>query len=147
MTISLTATLEAEEVKVLAEALDDEHRAWATYDQVIRDFGPVRPFVRIIDSEARHIAALATLFERYGLAVPENPWPGRVPRYATLQEACEAGVAGEIENAAMYDRLLAATRRPDIAEVLRRLRDASQERHLAAFRRCASRPHGRGRRG
>jgi len=43
-------------------------------------------------NEARHIKALCTLFARYGLPVPENPWPGKVARYASLHVACEAGV-------------------------------------------------------
>ncbi|HKJ07674.1 MAG TPA: DUF2202 domain-containing protein, partial [Gammaproteobacteria bacterium] len=68
------------EIRVLHEALDDEYRAWATYDQVISDFGEVPPFSNIRGAEARHIQALCTLFARYGLAVPENTWPGKVAR-------------------------------------------------------------------
>lgn len=127
------------ERRVLHEALDDEYRAWATYDQVISDFGPVQPFVNIRDAEARHGEALAALFERYALPLPANPWPGRVERYASVQAACEAGVAGEVANGQMYERLLAATQRPDIVAVLRRLQEASQQRHLPAFQRCAQR--------
>jgi hypothetical protein len=132
------------EIRALNEALDDEYRAWATYDQVIADFGEVPPFSNIRQAEARHIDALCALFACYGLPVPENPWPGKVERYASVQAACEAGVAAEIANGAMYDRLLEATRRPDIVTVLRHLQEASQERHLAAFERCAHRPAGAG---
>ncbi|MFP4560299.1 MAG: ferritin-like domain-containing protein [Thiohalorhabdus sp.] len=133
------------ETAALQEALDDEYRAWATYDQVLVDFGEVRPFSNIREAEARHIEALHTLFTRYGLPVPENPWPGRVDRYDSLRDACMAGVAAEVANGAMYDRLLQATRRDDIRAVLRNLRDASQQRHLPAFRRCAQgSPGGRG---
>jgi hypothetical protein len=124
------------EIRALEEALDDEYRAWSTYDQVIRDFGEVRPFINIRAAEARHIEALRALFSRYRLDIPENPWPGKVTRYASLQEACQAGVAAEIENGALYDRLLATTQRPDILTVFRNLREASQENHLPAFRRC-----------
>jgi hypothetical protein len=91
-------------------------------------------------AEARHVEALALLFQGHGLPVPENPWPGRVPRYASVREACLAGVQAEIDNAALYDRLLASTHRPDIRAVFRNLQEASQERHLEAFRRCAARP-------
>jgi len=66
-------TLTDQEVRALKEALDDEYRAWATYDQVIADFGEVRPFINIRDAERRHIEALATLFSRYRLPVSENP--------------------------------------------------------------------------
>lgn len=130
-------TLTDAEIRALHEALDDEYQAWTTYDQVLADFGTVRPFVNIRDAEARHVGALAGLFARYGLPLPANPWPGRVPRYASVQAACEAGVAAEIANGAMYERLLAATQRPDIITVLRKLQQASQQRHLPAFQRCA----------
>lgn len=132
------------EVRVLTEALDDEYRAWATYDQVIADFGEVRPFINIREAEARHIQALLSLFERYGLTVPANPWPGKVERYPSLQAACNAGVAAEIANGIMYERLLAQTQREDILLVLQNLQEASQQRHLPAFRRCAQRGDGTG---
>jgi hypothetical protein len=135
-------TLTDAEVDILREALDDEYHAWATYDQVSADFGPMRPFVNIRDAEARHIEALAGLFARYGLALPANPWPGRVPRYASVQAACEAGVAAEIANGVMYQRLLGQTRRADILNVLRHLQEASQQRHLPAFERCVQRGAG-----
>ena len=37
------------EIDTLLEALDDEYMAWAIYDQVISDFGEVRPFINILD--------------------------------------------------------------------------------------------------
>ena len=134
------------EIRALNEALNDEYLAWATYDQVIADFGDVPPFSNIREAEARHIEALCTLFARYGLPVPENPWPGKVERYANLQAACAAGVAAEIANGDMYKRLLGVTQRPDILTVLHNLQEASQQRHLSAFQRCAQGLVGGGRR-
>ena len=96
------------EVRALCEALEDEYRAWATYDQAVADFGDSPPFSNIRASEARHIEALRTLFVRYGLSVPENPWPGKVGRFPSRQAACAAAVAAEVENSAMYGRLLLA---------------------------------------
>ena len=125
------------EISALNAALDDEYDSWATYDRVILDFGESPPFSHIREAEARHIDALRMLFARCRLPVPENPWPGRVPRFASLTEACAAGVAAEVANVALYDRLLAATQRPDILTVFHNLRAASQERHLRAFERCA----------
>ena len=127
------------EIDALHEALDDEYRALATYDQVIHDFGEVRPFINIRDAEARHIQALCFLFDTYDISIPANKWPGQVTRYQTLRAACEAGVAAEIENGHMYDRLLKSTKRSDIIRVFRNLQEASQERHLAAFERCVER--------
>ena len=125
------------EIRALHEALDDEYHAWMTYDQVIADFGAVAPFSNIRDAEARHLEALHTLYTLYGLPIPANPWSGKALRYANLQEACEAGVAAEIANGELYERLLAATNRPDIWIVFRNLQEASQQRHLPAFQRCA----------
>jgi hypothetical protein len=123
----------------LVAALDDEYMARATYAQVIADFGAVRPFVNIVEAERRHAEALLGLFHRYGVPVPVDTWPGRVPRHASIREACEAAVAAEIDNGEMYDRLIAGTDRADILAVYRNLQAASQERHLPAFRRCADR--------
>jgi hypothetical protein len=132
-------TLTPAEVAALHEALDDEHKSWAIYRQVLDDFGEVRPFANIVHAEARHIEALTRLFERYGVEVPSNPWVGRVERYGSLQEACEAAVQAEIDNDALYEDLSATTTRPDILRVFGRLQEASRERHLPAFQRCASR--------
>ena len=141
------SSLDNSDVRVLTEALDDEYRAWATYDQVIADFGEVQPFINVREAEARHIQALLGLFERYGLAVSANPWPGKVERYTSRQAACEAGVAAEVANGELYERLLGQTQRDDILRVLRNLQEASQQRHLPAFQRCAQRGAGGGRGG
>ena len=125
------------EIHALNEALDDEYRSFATYDQVLADFGEVPPFSNIREAEGRHIEALCVMFTRYELPVPENPWLGKVERYASLQEACEAGIAAEIANGEIYERLLRTTERSDILRVFHNLQEASQKRHLPAFQRCA----------
>lgn len=130
------------EVSALHEALDDEYKAVATYDAVIADFGAVRPFINIVEAERRHVGALAGVFDRYGLPMPANTWDDRAPRFESIRAACAAGVEGEIENGAMYDRLIAVTTHTDVIEVFENLQRASQENHLAAFRRCATRHEG-----
>jgi hypothetical protein len=141
---TVISILDDTELHTLHDALDDEYRAWATYDQVIHDFGPEGPFINIREAKARHIEALRVLFQRYGLEVPENTWRGRVPRFASTREACEAGIQAEMANSARYERLTRSTSREDILAVYRNLQRASQERHLQAFRRCATRGSGRG---
>jgi hypothetical protein len=131
--------LAAQEQQALADALDDEYKSHETYAQVIRDFGDARPFINIVEAEARHIEALLALFARYDATPPENRWAGKAPRFKSLHEACVAGVEGEIENVALYDRLFLSTQRTDILNVFQSLRSASQDRHLSAFQRCAQR--------
>lgn len=131
-------------VAALREALEDEYRARATYRQIIETFGPVRPFVNIVEAEGRHADALLAQFRRLGIAPQPDTWPGRVTTPATLAEACASAVQAEIENAAMYDRLLAEITDPQVREVMLRLKEASQERHLPAFRRCLAREDGGG---
>lgn len=127
------------EMSALQEALDDEYKAWATYDQVIQDFGPIRPFINIRDSESRHIDALHQIFRDNGLTPPGNTWIGNAPRYESVTSACEAAVEAEIDNAALYERIMLSTERPEILTVFRNLHNASQERHLPAFQRCLQR--------
>jgi hypothetical protein len=54
--------LNAIERQALNDALDDEYKSHATYRQVIADHGPIRPFINIVEAEARHIRALLDLF-------------------------------------------------------------------------------------
>jgi hypothetical protein len=131
--------LSAKEIDGLLEALDDEYKAWATYDGVIRDFGEIRPFINIREAEARHIDALVALFRAYGLTPPGNQWEGKAERFDSVASACAAAVQSEIDNAGLYDRLLQSTERPDILRVYHNLMDASQHRHLPAFQRCMNR--------
>ncbi len=145
-----TTSLSRIEIDALHSALDNEYRALADYDQVLRDFGAVRPFTSIREAEARHAAALITLLERNDLPVPANSWPGKVPRFAGVREACEAAIQGEIENVALYDRLKSTTRRADLLAAFELLQAASRDHHLPAFQQCAQRAgamprHGRGR--
>jgi hypothetical protein len=127
------------EQQALATALHDEYKSHETYRRVIVDFGPVRPFIKIVEAEARHIAALLGLFTKYAVAPPANRWAGQASRFADVHAACVAGVQGEIDNVAIYDRLQQATQRPDVLQVFQALRSASQDRHLPAFQRCAQR--------
>ena len=130
---------------VLVEAINDEYKARAMYRHVIDRFGAIRPFVNIVDAESRHIEALLPLFEKYGVAVPEDDWASRTEVPQSILAACRAGVDAEIENARMYDRLLALMAEyPDVQQVLVRLQRASSENHLPAFQRCVERGGGRG---
>ena len=138
-------TLDTAEIQALSETLDDEYKSRETYAQVIRDFGEVRPFINIVDTEARHANALLGLFQKYGLSPPANRWATQAPRFASVQEACAACIEGEIQNVAIYDRALKSTERPDIIAVYTALRSASNDRHLPAFQRCVQRASGRGR--
>ena len=131
------APLNSTEIEGLLKALDGEYHAWAVYTQVIEDFGQVRPFTNIQKSEAQHMAALVSLFERYDLTVPDNPWVGNVDSFGSIQDACMAGVEAEIANAALYDELLTTTERKDILTVYQDLQRASTSNHLSAFERCA----------
>lgn len=134
-----TSSFEDSERIGLEQALDDEYKSRETYAQVIHDFGEVRPFINIVEAEARHVAALLALFETYAISPPANRWLGKVARFSNIHEACEASIQGEIDNVAIYDRVLKSTNRPDILAVYNALRSASLDRHLPAFRRCANR--------
>lgn len=149
---SYKGELKKEEIEGLLLALNDEYLATATYDQVNRDFNDPRPFVNIVEAEKRHAEMLKGLFSKYGLAIPENPWTGSVPKFESVAEACKASVQGEIVNRDLYTRLFKSTERKDILDTYRYLQRASEENHLPAFERCGGGrgpggPGGPGRRG
>jgi hypothetical protein len=131
------ADLTESEVEAIMVALNDEYRAWSIYDEVIADLGAARPFLKILRAEENHITALVGLLERHGIDVPPNEWPGNVPTFDSLGEACTAGVQAEIENADLYDGLLNMAESPEVIRVFTSLQRASLTRHLPAFEQCA----------
>lgn len=138
-------SLTAEARSALDAAMQDERHAEAVYDAVLRKFGDVRPFSNIIVAERRHQAMLIDLYKTYGIPVPDNGYAtgalAAPAASATLAEACKIGIEAEIANRDLYDRTLlpAVAAYADITGVMQRLRDASEENHLPAFRRCANR--------
>lgn len=133
-------------IEALSEALDDEYKARATYRKVIECFGPVRPFVNIVEAEDRHVAALLAQFRRLGATPPEDTWATRVKAPDSVEQACAEAVQAEIENDATYSRLLEQVTDAQAQSVMLRLQDASRNQHLPAFRRCLERgDHGDGR--
>ena len=126
--------------QLLCTALDDEYRARATYQAVVDYYGPVMPFVNIVQAEQRHVAALESLFYRYTLPLPYNRWQGQVPPAVSLQQACVDAVSAEINNYGMYDRLLQDVTQEDVRMVFSNLRNASAYHHLPAFQYCAGMP-------
>lgn len=136
--------LSKEEIQGLLLALNDEYLATATYEQVNRDLNDPRPFVNIVEAERRHAERLKALFTKYGVAIPDNPWPGNVQKFSSVTEACKASVEGELLNRDLYTRLFKTTQRPDIVATYKDLQRASEENHLPAFERCSSGGGGRG---
>lgn len=124
------------EAAALLRAIEEEYGARALYESVLAAFGDVEPFTGIAASEAQHAAALVRQAQKYGLEVPEYAGPAAAPTFATLEEACQAGVAAEIADAALYDELSSAVTHADILRVFENLKNASLNNHLPAFEAC-----------
>ena len=122
---------------VLTEAINEEYKARATYQSVIESLGSVVPFSNIVVSENAHVEAWKALFVSNNLSVPADTYAGNVTAPATLTTACQAGVAAETEDVALYDRLMTQTSDPAALIVMAQQRQVSQENHLPAFQRCA----------
>jgi len=141
---ALAADLSDAGKDAVLRALDDEYHAEAVYAATLAAFGDVRPFSNIIEAERKHQAALLGLMDTYGIPVPANGYlTGEKPLRAlpaTLAEVCAVGVEAEIENARLYDEdlLPAVAGHADIIRVFTNLRDASIDKHLPAFERCAA---------
>lgn len=128
---------------ILLDALDDERKAEAAYAAAIARFGPVRPFVNIIEAERRHADAIERQLRRLGFAIPANRWEGGAAAPESLAAACAAAIQAEVDNIALYDRLLPQIADPVVRQVLENLQAASRDNHLPAFRRCLAREEGR----
>ena len=128
--------LSTDEQSALQEAILEEYGALNLYNQVIAQFGSVYPFAQIARSEQMHVSALVRQAEKYGLTVPENPGLTSAPAFASVTEACQAGVAAEIADAALYDTLMPLTTHTDLLRVYESLQKASLESHLLAFQTC-----------
>jgi hypothetical protein len=124
------------EAAALLRAIEEEYGAQALYESVLAAFGDVEPFSGIAASEAQHTVALVRQAQKYGLEVPEYTGPAEAPAFATLEEACQAGVAAEIADAALYDELSPAVTHADILRVFENLKNASLNNHLPAFEAC-----------
>ncbi len=133
--VGLTPLSEAE-IAALQDAILEEYGAYNLYNAVIDQFGNVDPFVRIARSEQMHYTVLIRQAEKYGITVPENPGLTSPVTFASLAEACQAGVDAEIADAALYDELMAVTTHTDLLRVYERLQNASLDNHLPAFESC-----------
>lgn len=123
---------------MILEALNDEYKARAFYRLVIKTFGPVRPFINIVEAEDTHARAVEVLCAQHGIPLPPDDWEAKLQPPSSILEACRTGVEGEHENIAMYDRFLKEATIPDIRALFQRLQARSREAHLPAFERCVA---------
>lgn len=125
-------------VETLAGA-DGEFAAHALYSAVLKKFGDAQPYLNIREAETRHIQALKRQMEKYGMAIPEDKFAGKVTPPESLLLAAKEGVEAEIKNIALYDRYLTLVEAyPDITRVFTNLQRASRDAHLPAFEAAAA---------
>ncbi len=125
--------------QALRIAVYDEYRAYETYKKILETYGDTEPFTNIIHAEVAHYQALIPLLEKYQVEVPLNDWEAKIVAPNSVLEACELGVAAEIENIKMYDDLISYVGDyPDVLDLMYRLQAASYNNHLPAFRACVA---------
>lgn len=123
----------------LDQAINDEYKAYTTYEAVIKKFGNIKPFSMIIRAEEQHISSLKSIYDKYGATIPENKLKVEdISLPSTVKEICQIGVDAEIANANLYkDKLLPEVKSyEDISNVFINLMNASTQKHLPAFENC-----------
>lgn len=124
------------EAAALQQAILEEYGAYNLYQSAISQLGNVYPFSQIVRSEQQHINVLVGQADKYGVPIPANPELATQPTFATLAQACQAGVKAEIADAQMYDTLKPVTTHADLLQVYNNLQSASLNSHLPAFQTC-----------
>ena len=125
-------------IQAMTDGIMDEYNAYNIYQQVIDQFGEVRPFVNIQEAEAQHVSAWEMLFTRYGVDIPEAPVADDSPVFDSISDACTLAADAEIANFGLYDDMLETLADyPDMVQVVTNLRNVSEFNHLVAFERCA----------
>lgn len=136
---TLKTKLDPRTQQAMIDAIHDEYHARAFYNAIIEKFGPISPFINIVQSENRHVQLWNRLFNQYGLPIPTDSYAGNIEAPDTLKIACQMGVEGEIANVEMYDNFLTFVQERDLRAAFAQLREVSQNRHKVAFERCLSR--------
>ena len=131
--------LTSEILAAMADAIQDEYHAEATYESVLLDFGSsTLPFANIVTAERQHSESIAKLYTNRALTSPPSEWnAGEIAPFSTLRAACVAGVEAERSNIALYDGYLSLALPLDVRTVFSNNRAASLESHLPAFETCA----------
>lgn len=127
--------------EALSSALDDENKARATYAAILEEYPDRRPFAMIIRAEEKHIASLKALYDKYSLPIPADQYIANKPAIAdSFTGNCTIGVQAEIDNVNLYKQNLlpAAEGYDDVTAVFMDLMNASEQKHLPAFQRCAN---------
>ncbi len=119
--------------EMLIFAIQDEYMAKAEYEAIINEFGEVRPFINIVLAEQEHINLLLPLFEKYGVALPENNAEASVVIPDSITSAIATGVEAEEKNIAMYELFLNQDNLEDDVRVVFEYLLAASENHLSAF--------------
>ena len=124
------------ESEALQSAILEEYGAYNLYQAVLVQYPDATTFATIAVAEQRHANILIRQAEKLGVEVPENPGLAAPVVFATLEDACQAAIAAEIADAALYDELMAVTTHTDLLRVYANLQRASLESHLPAFESC-----------
>lgn len=132
---ALTPLSDAEQ-DALQKAILEEYGALNLYNSVMEQFGEVTPFQEIARSEQQHANTLIRQAEKYGVEVPANPGLADAPTFATLADACQAGVDAEKADATLYDEIIPVTTHTDLLRVYQNLQSASLNNHLVEFETC-----------
>ena len=125
--------IKSDDRRLLYEAYEHTCHAWATYSQVIRDYGPARPFPMLCGTQEQHVPALEALFTRFGMRLPNTRCREPVPHFETFGLAVRAARALERENIDLYERLHAAATDPALRDELRNLQLLASDTHQPAL--------------
>jgi hypothetical protein len=86
----IMSTLRTEDTDALRHTYIATYRAQRFYEALLARLGLVRPLPELCDGAARQIELLETLFERFGLAVPDSQGGEPTKRFSTIPQSVHA---------------------------------------------------------
>lgn len=116
-------------------AIYDEYEAFETYNEIVKKFGAVEPFVNLMKSEAKHYEGLIKLAREHDITPPVNDVKGTISAPDSLEDSFDLAIAKEIENVKLYDYLSTFVEDyPEVLDHFYRYQAKSYNEHLSALR-------------
>jgi hypothetical protein len=123
----------------LIQAADEQYKLQIIYGQVIEKYGRINPFITILRSKEQFMLVIISLFDKYGLDVPKNPYVNEEFVIGeSIRKSCLFLEETEKKSQKLFeeDLLTLAEDYDDITIVFRSVVNTSRNSHITHLNGC-----------